>query len=200
MERVEALDLCAKCGGYCCSNFPGKFSPDDLAPSGSLTEQAINDALDTGLAVVYTSFTNVEGSKVAPIFTLAARGVERPPLSLCHDATRCAHLEGDRCKFPLESRPYECAMMVPAESVSCCGIPDDLLIEPLWVDYQELLREVIEKRSGRPWCQELISQAQARRNTDGYAYGAWSLITSIGITDSSTEADAVIAKWLKSLA
>lgn len=199
MERVEVLDLCAKCGGFCCLHVPGRFCPDELATSEYLSEQDVNDALDAGIAVVYTSFAALEGNKVAPIFTLAARGTERPPLSLCHDAIRCAHLDGDRCKFPLDSRPYECAMMVPAEDVSSCGLPDDMLVEPLWVDYQELLRRVIRKRAGQSWRKELMDQIESRRNIDNYARGAWTLIDAEGLAGTSTEADTIITEWLDSL-
>ena len=199
MERVEALDLCAKCGGYCCLNVPGKFIPDDLAPGGRLDEQIVDEALDSGLAVIYTSFTSADGCRLAPIFTLATRGVGRPPLSLCHEATRCAHLRGDRCAYPLEKRPYECAVMVPSENISQCGMPNDELIEPYWVEYQELLRNIIERRSGRSWYRELMGQAEERRQIDGYAYGAYSIIQSLGLALSSQEADTIIATWLESL-
>ena len=199
MERVEALDLCAKCGGYCCLHIPGRFSPDDLASSGRLSEKDINDALDAGIATIYTSFAAIEGYKAAPIFTLATRGEGRPPLSLCHDATRCVHLKGKSCKFPLDERPYECAMMVPAEDASLCRLPDGVIIEPLWVEYQMLLRKVIEKRTGRSWAQELENQLETRRATDSYANGAWTLISYIGMAGNSKEADITIAKWLESL-
>ncbi|MCL1847528.1 MAG: hypothetical protein FWF91_06130 [Coriobacteriia bacterium] len=201
VERVEDLELCARCGGFCCLHTPGRFSPADflLTASDRLTESAVDDALDKGFAAVYTSFTNVEGSKMAPIFTLAARGIDRPPLSLCHEPICCAHLKGNRCLYALEERPYECAMMAPAEDFTQCGMPDDMLIEPFWVEYQELLRGVIEKRSGKSWREELLAQLESRWQFDSYAYGAAELIRVIGLAGDSAEADAIIATWLASL-
>jgi hypothetical protein len=199
MERVEAGDLCAACGGYCCCHAPGKFSPDDLASPGALDAQAVGAALDSGRAVVYASFTNVEGSKAAPIFTLAARGVDRPPLSLCHEPARCAHLEGDRCAYELEERPFECAAMVPSKDYPRCGLPDDMVAEALWVGHQGLLRDVIEQRSGRPWREELIGQIESRRHVDAYAYGAFELVRFAGLAEDPAEADAIVAAWAASL-
>ena len=199
MERIEELDYCARCGGLCCLHAPGRFCPDDLAPSGCLDEKVVNDALDTGLAIIGTSFTNLEGSKTAPIFTLCARGIDREPLSLCHAPSCCAHLENDRCLFPLEKRPYECAVMVPASSISRCGLPDDAVVEPMWVEHQDLLRTVIENRSGRCWREELLRQIESRWRLDAYANGAWSLITSIGLANDSSEAETIVSAWLDSL-
>jgi len=199
MERVEDLGLCAKCGGLCCLSAPGKFSPDELATSGSLDEQDINEALDSGLASMYTSFTSSSASKSAPIFTLTARGAGRPALSLCHEPTCCAHLFNGRCKFPLEKRPLECALMVPADTPSRCGLPDDLAVTLSWVAYQDLLRKVIEQRTGHSWREELMDQVQSRSQIDAYAQGARGLISSIGLAETSEEADAIIAAWQQTL-
>ncbi|MCL1797835.1 MAG: hypothetical protein FWG24_05960 [Eggerthellaceae bacterium] len=199
MKRVEASEFCVACKGYCCLHAPGKFAPEDFAPLGALDGQVIHDALDSGRAVMYTSFTNIEGSEAAPIFTLAARGIDREPLSLCHEALTCAHLEGDSCTYTLEERPLECAALVPSKNFPYCMLPDDMIIEPLWVEHQGLLREVIEQRCGRSWREELLAQMDERRHMDAYAAGAFELVCMAGLAESSSRVDAIIAAWVASI-
>ena len=200
MERVESLAYCSKCGGLCCINAPGRFSPDDLVDGLRLgTPEGVEKALDSGLAVIYSSFFNAPSSKVAPIFTLGARGKGRPQLSLCHQPARCAHLDKDHCRFALELRPFECAVMVPNEQVARCGLPEGVVMELLWVDHQELLRAVIEERSGQTWRNELLRQAATRWTEDSYAQGAWEMIKALGLAGSSAEADQIVSTWRKTL-
>ena len=199
MERVEALDICGRCGGYCCLHVPGRLIPHDLSADEPLTEQVIHDALDSKRAVVFSSFINIGRSKTVPVFTLAARGVNRPPLSLAYEPTRCYHLLGERCAFSLELRPFECAMMVPAGEISRCGMPDDMLIEPYWVKYQDLLRTVIETRSGLSWRDEVMRQLETRCKKDDYANAMLTLVKSRGLAHDAHEADAIIASWIETL-
>jgi len=195
MERVEDLSFCAKCGGLCCLRTPGKYNPEEFSSGGTMSKKLINDALDDGRASMSTTFVSFAKSQIAPLFFLAARGKDRPPLSLCHDAVRCSHLVGDRCKFSLEERPFECAMLVPSEDTSKCSLPNDLFMELLWIDHQDTLRDVIEGRTGHTWRDEMVEQLMSRKDVDDYSTGAYELVISMGLVEDAEEADETIADW-----
>lgn len=199
MKRVEDAGLCAQCGGLCCLSAPGGFSPDDLTESGVLNASEINAALDSGVAIISTSFVNIEGHRAAPLLKINARGIGRGPLSLCHMPSQCAHLHGNHCAFLLEERPYECAVMVPHRDISRCGMHDGMPAEVLWVGHQGLLREVVSLRAGRPWFDELLAQMHSQLQVDEYAYGAWRLVQTIGLADNDPEIDSIVAAWKKTL-
>jgi len=178
---------------------PGKYSPTEFSNGKTMSVQKINAAFDEGRAIMSTTFVSVEGSQAAPLFTLTARGEKRDALSLFHDAARCAHLVNDHCEFSLEERPYECAMLVPAEDASKCGLPDNQFMEILWVPHQQVLRELIEMRTGRSWRKELVEQVLSRKTDDSYSKGAYDFLTSIGLVKDDEEADETIAEWQRSL-
>jgi len=195
MERIENLDLCAKCGGLCCLKGPGKYNPNDFASDGGLTQQMVNDALDDGRAIISTTLVSVEGSQAAPVFTLTARGKNREPLSLCHEAASCALLVDDRCRYALDERPYECAMLVPSENPAECRLPDNLLMEILWIDHQRTMRSVIEQRTGHHWRKEMVEQVLHHKDAEGYSQGIYDYLTKDGLVEDDEEADETIAEW-----
>jgi hypothetical protein len=160
----------------------------------------VNASLDSGVAIVSTSFVNIENHKAAPLLKLNARGVDREPLSLCHKPSRCAHLQGGQCSFSLEERPFECATMVPHKDIYLCGMPDGMPAELLWVGHQGVLRDVVSKRAGRPWCEEILAQMRARLQIDEYAHGCWQLVQATGFAADDSEADTIIAAWERTLA
>jgi hypothetical protein len=196
MERIEDQALCALCGGLCCQRAPGRFSPDDFMEGDEPLSPAVRAALDDGFAAVYTSFVTVGSKKIAPLFTVASRGVRKPVLSLCDSESWCVRLTMDGCTLPLEERPFECAMMVPNRNISLCALPGGMTMEQLWIPYQNILRALIEQYAGRPWFQELSAQIQDPEKSDPYTAGVRELTDAIGLAFHERELDEIARCWL----
>jgi hypothetical protein len=195
VERVEDLNLCARCGGLCCKRAPGRYSPDDFADEGGVSVAVITRALEGGNASINTSFITVPGRKVAPLFTVAARGVRKPELSLCDGEMKCARVSSSGCDIELDERPFECAAMVPHTQIAQCLLPDGMTMEELWIPYQDILREVIEQWSQKKWFDELHEHIFTLRGYDAYKTGARELINAIGMASDPREIDQILSVW-----
>lgn len=196
MTRVENNGLCTACGGLCCLRAPGRYAPDELESTGGANVAGIQAKLDAGFSSVTVSFVAVCDGRVAPVFTLAARGVGKGELVLCASNLRCTLLGLSKCTLPLEQRPYECAAMVPHQQVSQCRIPDDQLIEEFWLPYQQELWQVIELRSGLTWQEELRRQVSSAPDYDQYAQGVRELLATLGLASGIDEIrDVATRAW-----
>jgi hypothetical protein len=193
---MENAHLCTVCGGYCCQHAPGRYSPTDFAERETVTAGEIKTALDTGFVAIYTSFIAPDDMRVAPVFTVAPRGVRKAILSLCSGTTWCIRLSLDGCALSLKERPFECAAMIPNKNFTLCALPNGMTMEQLWVPHQQILRKLIESYAGRPWFQELSAQIGDSANTDPYALGARELLETIGLVSDEQEIDALTARWL----
>jgi hypothetical protein len=159
--------------------------------------EAIVRVLETGFAALNASFITVYGKKAAPLFTVAARGVRKPELSLCDGDMKCARVSSTGCDLALDDRPFECAAMVPNVRVSQCALPDGMTMEELWIPYQDLLREIIEQRSGKAWYEELRDRIFNARGYDEYKAGARELVNALGLASDPREVDQIILLWQK---
>jgi Fe-S-cluster containining protein len=195
-NRVEDAGLCTKCGGLCCKRAPGRYSPAELETNGELTTGQVVTLLNAGYHAITTSFVTLFGTQAAALFHIAARGVGKPALSLCHNDMRCVYLDGNGCSQSLELRPFECAVMVPASSISRCSLPDGVSMEALWPSRQAVLREAIEAFSGNDWHTELLAQINDRKNQSEYARGARQLLNECSLASTALESDFVIGAWL----
>jgi hypothetical protein len=211
MERVEDSRLCVLCGGLCCQRAPGRYAPEELASvstavvdAGSVNVAGVDVAgvdvasveamLDAGFSSITASFIAVCDRRAAVLFTLAVRGVGRGELVLCASDTRCLRLGAVGCTLALGQRPFECAMMVPHQQVPQCRIPDNLMMEEIWLPHQEVLRQVVERRSGLAWAEELKRQVFSAPTSDQYAQGARELLTALGLATDPDEILAVIER------
>ena len=180
MDRVEDIPICASCGGRCCKTTPGRFAPEDLSePDGTVRPDTVFRLLGDGIAAVTVGLVGALNSKLAPVFTLAARGLNEQALSLCLDTARCVHLSSHGCLFELGKRPLECAAIVP--SLSQCKLPGKTRMEDYWLGHQETLRSVVESQAGRAWHDELMAQIFNPRRKDAFAKGARQLIERRGL-------------------
>jgi Fe-S-cluster containining protein len=180
LDRVEDISICTNCGGRCCKTAPGRFAPDDLLMLyGAVQTKTVSMMLDDGIAAITLGLVGALNSRLAPIFTLAARGLNEPSLCLCLDTARCTHLGSSGCSFELDKRPLECAAIIP--STSQCKLPGKTKMEDYWVPHQETLRKVVEYRAGKPWHDELKGQVFDLKRNDSYAKGARRLIEQRGL-------------------
>jgi hypothetical protein len=65
-------------------------------------------------------------------------------------------------------------------------------MEDLWMPYQDVLRTVIEKSSGRPWIDELTKQINEPKQKDNYTLGARKLIVERGLATSSADITFIV--------
>jgi len=193
-QRTEDAGRCAACGGFCCQRAPGRFAPEELAGGGRLDAEAVLGRLEAGSASITTSFIAVCDRRLAPVFTVAARGCGKGRLVLCASNIRCSFLEQERCMLSLALRPFECAMMVPDEDVSKCVIPEGLSMEELWLPHQQALHAVIRHCCGRPWAEELRRQIEQAPDSDQYAQGAKQLLKALGLAESEEEIQDVVKR------
>jgi hypothetical protein len=191
---VDANQLCVDCGGLCCQRAPGRYAPEELTRFGGAGVDGIQAMLEAGHSSITVSYIAVCDGRVAPLFTLAARGVGQGEVVLCTSSLRCSYLGRDSCMLTLAERPYECAMMVPNRQPSQCLMPDGQLMEELWLPHQDALRQVIELRSGRPWPDELQSQVDSAPAWDEYARGVQELIATLGLATDHDELIGVIER------
>jgi hypothetical protein len=158
--------------------------------------EQIKKLLDENIAALTCGLVGALNSRLAPIFTLSARGMGKPALCLCLGDIRCVHLASTGCSFSLEGRPFECAAIVP--STIECKMPSDIKMEDLWVPYQELLRTIIEEYAQRPWLEELEAQIYDPRRSDAFAKGAQNLINGRGLASDPADV-TLIADMARSL-
>jgi len=187
LERVEDNGLCAACGGLCCQRAPGRYAPEDLESVGGVSVAGVEAWLDAGFSSITALFVAVCDQRAAPLFALAARGVNRGELVLCASDIRCLRLDNTGCTLALEQRPFECAAMVPNHQVSQCRLPDGVVMEEIWLPHQEVLRQVVERRSGLGWAEELRRQVFSAPTSDQYAQGARELLTALGLATEPNE-------------
>jgi N-dimethylarginine dimethylaminohydrolase len=73
-------------------------------------------------------------------------------------------------------------------------VPGELTIEKMWLPHQEVLRRVVERRSGCAWADELQRQVFVAPAFDHYAQGARELLSTLGLAIESSEIAAVIER------
>lgn len=189
LERTEDIDRCAHCGGRCCKLAPGHFVPDDFGQWGGVTVDVVVKLLATGVASMDCGLVGTPNSRLAPILMPAARGLNQPEIDFFHCSVRCAHLQNKGCAFPLNERPYECAVIVPNDRD--CALPDDLHMEFFWLSCQTVLREAVERISSSPWLDELCRQLADPKRSDLKIQGARRLVAKWGLADSTLEIDYI---------
>ena len=188
--QVEDVELCKSCGGLCCQISPGRFSPDDLERFGGCTVEVIDKLLDEGVAAIRGALVCVMNSQMAPMLLLAAQGVDRPAIDLFRDNFRCVHLTSTGCAYSLDERPFECAAIVPDKAE--CKLPDTIHMEDLWVDQQDILWEIVNRRSGRHWLEEFKAQLYDPKRSDSHIRNFRDIVNTRGICATEYEIKFVI--------
>jgi hypothetical protein len=152
--------------------------------------------LEDETAAVTCGLVGALNSRVAPIFTLSARGTGKPALCLCLGDAWCKHLRSTGCVFTLADRPFECAAIVP--STGECKMPGSLRMEDKWAPYQHVMRMVVEQIAERSWLEELTDQINNPKRSDTFVQGARKLIAKRGLATDPADI-ARIADMAKSL-
>jgi len=196
-QRVEDLDLCARCGGRCCKESPGRFAPTDFERSGDFDISRVENLLHEGRASIVIGLIKALNSPMAPIFMLKYRGKGKGELEFFCSDVECIGLTAQGCSFSLDERPFECAAIVPSPE-GCCTLPGDLHMEDLWAPYQDALHVLITNRAGCEWFEEFNRQLADKRNRSSFKQEVQNLIQKYGLTTSTSEI-SLIADLARSL-
>lgn len=149
MEKIENLDFCRKCGGYCCKKSGCDYGVDDFS---DLSYKGLLKVLAQGnisiVACLQFSYVNNKMC-CSPFLYLRARNEKRDVVDLLSVKTRCSMLKDDGCSYSYEERPRGGRNLIPAEKKELC-LPKDSPLEIIreWGNYQKVLSRIVKNYCG----------------------------------------------------
>ena len=154
LSKCEDKELCTKCGGKCCKKSGCDFFVSDFT---SLKMEYLEQVLDTNrVSIVAALMGTVENGqeKIKPILYLRARNVERDAIDLLSYKKTCASLESNGCYFDVYHRPSGGVSLQPSKD-GCYQTVDLLKELKKWLPYQDVLRKIVKKRTGKTYLNKL---------------------------------------------
>lgn len=174
MKKNENLEVCKKCGGLCCKNMPGTYSPDDLFGTKQIESQDIEklimesdylsidrwEADEEYNKVLYyirpklvPINSNIETMDILISMLLRAGDSEKKvDFAIVDDLHKCYFLGEDGCKLSYDQRPKNCRDLTPNLEKGCyisevkeSNMSPKLYYAKLWEPYSEMIEEVAEK-------------------------------------------------------
>ena len=145
-------ELCHKCGGKCCRNYPCVFSPEDFIDIYDL--DYMKSILDTGYFVIDTFF-RYQGEDI--IYYVRPRGVDDDNVVTDPDkrGRRCILHTDNGCMLDFYTRPSGGALLIPNPNRIICEYSrcdakyssTDQYEE--WCDYQDVMLELLDYYSDK---------------------------------------------------
>jgi len=136
-KGVEIPEICTKCGGKCCKNYPGGATPEDFdAPDEKLMYDKILMALKSGRWTI-----DWEGTGDDKIYFIrpAIKGNEGSIFDHAYEG-ECTFLTSSGCELNLGERPEACRMLIPKITERCDNQGyTRKRIAFRWKQYQELI-------------------------------------------------------------
>lgn len=148
--KNENLEICQKCGGYCCKKSGCDYVPEDFS---EISLNYLLSKLDEGYISIVSAvdFRYLPNGKIVniPFLYLRARNRNRPIVDLLSMKTTCASLTENGCNFTYEERPTGGKNLTPVDQGICYPKenPIDLIIR--WERYQDVLSKAVEKITGK---------------------------------------------------
>ena len=142
----ENKELCAKCGGMCCKNIPGAYSPEDLFDHEPTEEEIFNLVNTQPISIdkwdadedsdykdlyflrprILSEKTNISDNDFLHdllknvFFGIMYRGDPSGRVDYTFGGTgKCTYLEDDGCELEYNKRPIECRELIPVENRHC---------------------------------------------------------------------------------
>lgn len=148
--KNENLDICKKCGGYCCKKCGCDYAVEDFL-------EIKKDYLLSKLEEGYISIVSIQNFKILPngemvnlpFLYLRARNINRPVVDLLSMKTTCASLTDMGCQFDYEHRPMGGKNLVPVEGMRCYPREDAINIVKGWERYQNILEKIVKRLTGK---------------------------------------------------
>jgi len=136
-KGVEIPEICTKCGGKCCKNYPGGATPEDFeAPDELVMYNKIVEALKSGRWTI-----DWVGTGDARLYFIrpAIKGKEYSTFDHAYEG-ECTFLTSKGCELKFQERPEACRMLVPKRGEPCDNQGyTRRFIATCWEKYQELI-------------------------------------------------------------
>jgi hypothetical protein len=129
----ENNKICSECGGHCCKRMPGTNHPMDF----DYDKNKIREALREHYCIDY-----LEGDP--NIYYVRPRTNKAIDKKVDPSWGGQCHFLNETCVLTFEERPLNCRELSPAFNKECGGT-DKKLCANWWKDYQDFLKEEVEK-------------------------------------------------------
>lgn len=144
--KYENIELCKKCGGYCCKKSGCDYFVSDFE---NMKLEYLQEILDEGRISIIASFDfkRLKNGKLVytPILSLRARNKNRDIVDLFSFKTRCASLEENGCYYDVERRPSGGVALIAKLERKCYSEIDRLEELRKWEPYQKVLRRLVKR-------------------------------------------------------
>lgn len=173
MYKNENLEVCKKCGGKCCRNMPGTYSPEDLFKGEEITKESIKRLI---MESDYLSIDRWEADEEydKELYYIRPKLVLREPETFFNDLIglilgdcdsekkvdfavvtgfhQCYFLGENGCKLSYDQRPKNCRDLTPDPENGCYiqevkyqNISTKLYYAKIWEPYSEIIEEIAKE-------------------------------------------------------
>lgn len=148
LNKYEDLEICKKCGGYCCKKSGCDYFVSDLE---SMKLEYLENLLDSGRVSIIATFNFrrlITGKLTYKlILSLRARNINRGAIDLLSFKTQCASLTENGCYYDINTRPGGGAALIPCADKPCYSEVDRIGELYKWIPYQNILKKLIKKKT-----------------------------------------------------
>lgn len=139
VENNENREICSKCGGKCCKQCGGHYSPDDF---DEISIEALKKRIDKGdISIDWWDGDVVCGDLYRTLY-LRARHVGADKVDPSWGG-KCLHLKKDGCDLSFENRPLACRDLIPSED-KCIGSYSKEDCCKDWYKHQDILEALVD--------------------------------------------------------
>lgn len=174
MCKNENLEVCKKCGGNCCKNMPGAYSPEDLFKGEEITKESIKRLImeSDNLSIDRWEADEEYGEE---LYYIRPKLVSRKPgmsdwfdlltlaigkcdsekkvdFAIVTDNHQCYFLGENGCKLSYDQRPKNCRDLIPNPENGCYikevkeqNMSEKLYYAKMWEPYSEMIEKVSEE-------------------------------------------------------
>lgn len=163
-DRIEDVEICAKCKGRCCKNAPCHYSPDDFK---NLSYRALKSiiARKKYISIVRIKLDfNIDNFSTKEYYYVLRIRRKDTPIAVDMDQKykdkRCMLLKKDGCVLPYEKRPKGARMLVPRQNSKCIQLYNLRECVRDWLPYQSVLRKLYRYFNRKFLIQNLFYQSE----------------------------------------
>lgn len=148
--KNENIEICQKCGGYCCKKSGCDYVPEDFS---EISLNYLLSKLEEGYISIVSAqdFKRLPSGQIVntPFLYLRARNKNRPIVDLLSMKTTCASLTENGCNFTYEERPTGGKNLTPVDNGICYPKENPIELVKRWAKYQEVLSKAVERITGK---------------------------------------------------
>ena len=148
--KNENIEICQKCGGYCCKKSGCDYVPEDFS---EISLNYLLSKLEEGYISIVSAqdFKRLPSGQIVntPFLYLRARNKNRPIVDLLSMKTTCASLTENGCKFTYEERPTGGKNLTPVDNGNCYPKEHPIELVKRWEKYQKILSRAVKRITGK---------------------------------------------------